>query len=314
MTAFLFWLRLPMAALLALGLLAGSIDAAPRKKAPPKPDLPLAFQPMRVVIVRSTIPACEPLCPQWISAEGQIDARTPALFKKILAKAGKARLPIVISSPGGDVDAALAIGRMIKERQLDVAVGTTVFTGCAPAKADCTLPEEQKGVYFGVARSEHSFCVSACPFILASGARRLSLAGYDLGLHQLTRTVTQERVRYWITYRIVNGKKKILNRKVLSRKPWKSYSTTKLSKPLQKKLVAYFNKMGVDGTGMFALINKAPASSMHLLSMEEALTVKLATEFGSPTELVANKVCATEPPAGNCIRASDPKLGQTARK
>lgn len=313
MTAFFNWLRLLIAALLALGLLAGSIDAASRKKAPPKPELPPAFQPMRVVIVRSMILACEPLCPQWISAEGQIDARTPALFKKVLARAGKARLPIVISSPGGDVEAALAIGRMIKERQLDVAVGTTFFTGCAPAEAGCKLPEDQKGVYRGVARSEYSFCVSACPFILASGARRISVAGYDLGLHQLTRTVTQERVRYWITYRVVNGKKKILNRKVLSRKPWKSYSTNKLSKPLQKKLVAYFNKMGVDGAGMFDLINKAPASSMHLLSMEEALNVKLATEFGSPTELVANKVCASEPPAGNCIPSSG-KLGQTARK
>ncbi len=310
MTAFYHWLRLPIAALLVLGLLAGSIEAAARKK----PELPPAFQPMRVVIVRSATSACEPLCPQWISAEGQIDARTPALFKKVLARAGKVRLPIVISSPGGDVDAALAIGQMIKEHQLDVAVGTTFFSGCAPADRKCKLPAEQKGVYLGVARAEQSFCVSACPFVLASGARRISLAGYDLGLHQLTRTITQERVRYWVTYRIVNGKKKILNRKVLSRKPWKSYSTTKLSKPLQKKLVAYFNKMGVDGAGMFDLINKAPASSMHLLSMDEALTVKLATEFGSPNELVANKVCASEPPAGNCVRVADLKLGQTARK
>ena len=50
-----------------------------------------------VVIVQSNLPNCQPLCPQWISAEGQITERTPALFKKALAKAGKLALPIVIS-------------------------------------------------------------------------------------------------------------------------------------------------------------------------------------------------------------------------
>ena len=91
-------------------------------------------------------------------------------FRKILKQAGKLRLPVVITSPGGDVEAALAIGQMIRERKLDVLVGWTLFTGCNPTVKTCKLPKEQKGVYAGLAMTSRGYCFSACPFILASRA------------------------------------------------------------------------------------------------------------------------------------------------
>ena len=48
-------------------------------------ETPTYDLPMRVVIVRNVADGCEPLCPQWISAEGQITAQSPAVFKKALA-------------------------------------------------------------------------------------------------------------------------------------------------------------------------------------------------------------------------------------
>ncbi|TIT97889.1 MAG: hypothetical protein E5W55_07925, partial [Mesorhizobium sp.] len=33
---------------------------------------------MRFAVVRSSAPGCEPNCPEWISAEGTIEAGTPA--------------------------------------------------------------------------------------------------------------------------------------------------------------------------------------------------------------------------------------------
>ena len=84
---------------------------------------------MAFVVVRSGEPGCEPTCPEWISAEGGIAANTPAQLKKLLKTLGGRKLPIVVSSPGGDVDAALALGRMIRQYKLDVAVGKTRFAG-----------------------------------------------------------------------------------------------------------------------------------------------------------------------------------------
>jgi hypothetical protein len=284
------------AAVLVVILPGASSDAATKKKETPAYELP-----MRVVIVRNNVPGCEPLCPQWISAEGQITSATPAVFRKTLAKAKDMHLPIVISSGGGDVEAALVIGKIIREHGLDVVVGWTYFADCAPYSKDCKLPKAQKGVYRGVALSHQGFCVSACSFVLASGAKRLVGEGAFVGVHQISRTITREKVRYYERYRIVNGKKEILSRKIVSRTPMKSYLSTTLDKRLEKKIIAFFKAMGVDST-LLKMFNKAPPSSMYLLTSQEAASTKLVTGDISAVDLIASKRCQTDPPADNCIR------------
>ncbi|TIM19564.1 MAG: hypothetical protein E5Y61_34240, partial [Mesorhizobium sp.] len=63
------------------------------------------FSEMRFIIARSSAVGCKPNCPEWISAEGAIAAGTPALLKRVLKKLGTRKLPIIVNSPGGDVDA-----------------------------------------------------------------------------------------------------------------------------------------------------------------------------------------------------------------
>ena len=287
-----------VAALLAFGFLAVPAEAAARKKEKP-PESPFEM-PMRIVIVRNNVPGCEPLCPQWLSAEGQITSKTPALFRKALANTRAFPLPIVMTSTGGDVDAALAIGEMIRKRHLDVVVGWTYFAGCAPVEKKCKLPKEQKGVYRGIAMSSRGFCVSACAFILAAGEKRLRGEGTYVGVHQISRTITREKVRYSERYSIVKGKKKILSRKIVSRKPMKSYVSTKLDKRLEKKLAAYFNRMGVDKS-LLALFERAPPTSMYLLAGDELRTTRLITGVTPALDLIASSLCANTPPAGNCV-------------
>lgn len=293
-----------LAAVLAFASLAVSADAATRKKKEKPPESPYEL-PMRIVVVRNNVPGCEPLCPQWISAEGTITAKTPALFKKALARTGDMRLPIVITSTGGDVDAGLAIGKMIRDRHLDVVVGWTYYADCEPHRKDCKLPKSQKGIHRGIAISSGAFCVSACTFILASGEKRLLGEGALVGVHQISRTITQEKVHYYERYRIVNGKRKVLSRKVVSRKPVKSYLSTKLDSRLKKKLVAYFDKMGVSDS-LLGMFNKAPPSSMYLLKPEEARSTRLITGTMSSVELIASGRCKTSPPGENCILLEGP--------
>jgi hypothetical protein len=292
--------------LAALVLLAGASEAATKKK-PKKvePERPAYDLPMRVVVVRNNIGGCEPRCPQWISAEGQIMPNTPSVFKKALAGMGDLKLPVIITSPGGDVDAALAIGEMIRKRGLDVAVGGTYFGGCAPLDKKCKLPKEQKGVYRGFIISGQGFCTSACPLILASGAHRFGDASNYIGVHQISRVIARERIRYYERYRIVKGKKQIVSRKVVSRKPMKSYVSTKLDKKLEKKLLAYLKRMGVDKS-LLALLDRAPPSSMYRLMGDELRTTRLITDVEPGAHLAESRVCAATPPPANCVPSETP--------
>lgn len=287
-------------AFLALALVE-PVEAATKKapKTPKAAESPYEL-PMRFVIVRNSVPGCEPLCPQWISAEGQITPKTPSLFKKALAKAGDLRLPIVVTSPGGDVNAALAIGKMIRARHLDVLVGWTYFGDCAPHRKDCKLPKAQKGIHRGIAMSYQGYCVSACAFMLAAGEQRLAGEAAFVGVHQISRTMVREQVHYLEKYRIVNGRKKMMSRKIVSRKPMKSYVSTKLDKKLKKKIAAYFTGMGVEPT-LIDFFDKAPPSSMYMLTPQEARTTKIVTGTTLAFDLVTASQCKIVPPAASCV-------------
>lgn len=293
------------ALLTSVFLLAGAGEAATKKKQKkPEPEQSVYDQPLRVVVVRNIIGNCEPLCPQWISAEGQITAKSPAVFRKALAKIGDQKLPVVITSPGGDLDAALAIGDMIRKRGLDVAVGGTHFGGCAPFQKSCKLPKEQKGIYRGFVVTNQGFCVSACPMILAAGERRFGGPENYIGVHKISRVITREKVRYLERYLIVNGKKKVVSRKIVSRKPMKSQISTKLDKRLEKKLVTYLKKMGVEPK-LLALFDRAPPSSMYRLMGDELRTTKLVTDITPSADLALVGRCLAAPPAANCVAVKE---------
>jgi hypothetical protein len=289
---------LSLVVVLALLLVhAVTVEAATTKK---KPVEKAPVSPAMVfAIVRSGIVGCEPNCPQWISAEGQIMPGSANQFRKILKQAGNLRLPVVITSQGGDVEAALAIGQMIRQRKLDVLVGWTLFIGCNPTVKTCKLPKEQKGVYAGLVMTSRGYCLSACPFIVASGQRRILGSGAILGVHEITTQPITQRIRYNETYRMVNGKKKVLSRKVVSRKNIVGKTTTKLSKSFDKKLKAYLNTMGVN-LAMLDLLHLAPPSAIHTLTTEEMKSINLVTALGNATDLISNSLCKTAAPADNC--------------
>ena len=147
------------------------------------------IEQMRFVVVRSNEPGCEPTCPEWISADGTINARTPALLKRALKGLGGRKLPLVVSSPGGDAYAAMALGRMIRKSGLSVAVGKTRFVGCQPDQKDCKENQGKAARYVGSADMYDAYCASACPLILAGGVERLAGRLGVVGLNQVATPV-----------------------------------------------------------------------------------------------------------------------------
>lgn len=277
--------------LLGLCLVPLAAEAKPKVKKEPKPDLSMQF-----AIVRGSSPLCEPNCPEWIWAEGEIHPDTAKRFQKFLKTVGKRKLPVIIQSPGGDVDAALAMGRMIRAKKLDVAVGYTTFSSCVPRQKGCDAAKT--GGYTGIAAVGFAYCNSACPLVLAGGARRLVGAWAHLAVHQITTTMFKEKILYKTTTRIVNGKK-VVKKKVVSRKKTGSYETTKMSKALRRKMETYLTEMGVS-TDLLEPINKTPAVDLLRLNQSEMLAWKLITSMDQVEALTGLTICKAEPAPANC--------------
>ncbi|WP_287123406.1 hypothetical protein [Mesorhizobium sp.] len=254
---------------------------------------------MRFVVVRSSAPGCEPTCPEWISAEGSIEAGTPALFKRTLKALRGRKLPVVVDSPGGNVEAALALGWLLRKNKLDIAIGKTRFTGCQPDAKDCKENDGKGARYFGNAYAGGAICNSACPLMFAGGIKRVVGQWAFLGVHQITTTYIRTKLQYRTTYRVVRGKKKILSKKIVARKNAGSYKTYEMSKSVEKRLAAYLNEMGV-GQAVLETMKNTPASTIQQLTPYDMLQAKLVTSLDAVDLLTAPTLCNTDRVAANC--------------
>jgi hypothetical protein len=289
-------------ALLVTGPVAFAADTAP--------DL---GPTMRFGIVRSNAPGCEPICPEWISAEGSIEAGTPALFKRMLKTLGGRKLPVVVDSPGGNVEAALTLGRLIRKNKLDIAIGKTVFSGCQPDAKGCLDRNKNGARYLGDVIDYGAMCNSACPLMFAGGVQRVAGEWAYLGVHQITTTYIRTKLQYRTTYRVVGGKKKILNTKIVSRKNAGSYKTYEMSKSVEKKLAAYLNQMGIEQS-VLETMKGTPASDIHQIALDDMLAMKLVTSADAVDLLTAASLCEPGRLAANCreISGKKPTDGLTA--
>ena len=90
----------------------------------------------------------------FLLINGTIEQGDTERFEAYMANLGQLSVPVALNSPGGIVDEALGIGRILRERSATTAI----------------LP--------GMT------CVSACPYVLAGGVeRQVSLRG-AVGMHQ----------------------------------------------------------------------------------------------------------------------------------
>ncbi|WP_352957227.1 hypothetical protein [Mesorhizobium sp. M1156] len=282
--------------LLAMGHAAFAADA---KKSTPEKSAPDFGPTMRFVVVRSSAPGCEPTCPEWISAEGSIEAGTPALFKRALKALGGRKLPIVVDSPGGNVEAALTLGRLIRKNKLDIAVGKTGFVGCLPDMKNCKENDGKGARYFGDAYANGAICNSACPLMFSGGIRRVVGEWAFLGVHQITTTYIRTKLLYRTTYRMVKGKKKILSTRIVSRRDAGSYKTYEMNKPLERRLSAYLKEMGID-KGVLDIMKATPASDIRQIKPGDMLAMKLVTSLESVDILTEAAICRRSPAPANC--------------
>jgi hypothetical protein len=264
----------------AVVLACGPATAAPPRKAPPPAD-----PPMQVQVVRSAHPGCEPQCPQWIAAQGRIVTGTAAQFRKVLAQLGERKLPVLVDSGGGAVDDALAIGRLIRAKGLQVAVTRTTLVPCAPQDAACRKAKAGRELR-GLAQAHPSKCASSCAFILAGGAQRLVGPGTGVGVHQISMTLRRYLV---LTRRSFGGpvetRRTLVSERTVSGKHAQTQAT-------YARIRQFLAEMGI-GEEVMALIMSTPHTDIRWLAPNELQATRLATDFINGEELVTGVPAST---------------------
>ncbi len=257
--------------------------------------------PMRFLLVHGDMGQCraDNACPDWISAEGQIMADTPKKLQRFLKRLGNRQLPIVVSSPGGDVKAAMEMARTIRKQKLSIAVGRTRSRACSYSEPICQAALAEDGSIKGQAYSSGAICFSACPLFFAGGIQRVSSPFALMGVHQITTTYSEVRVQYRTEYEMVNGRRKVLSRKEIGRKFVGKYDTTKLDKAQKARLTGFLDKMGID-RGLVDIMLGTEPSGIHLISQMDALNLKLTTELSDADALVSARNCTDGQSISGC--------------
>ena len=292
------WRAITIFLLLNLGNLAGtSLGFAASK---PKVADPLgSMQPMKVVFVRDARAGCAPKCADWIAAQGDIVRDTPAEFRKVFKALAKRKLPIFVSSNGGSVEAAIAIGRLIRANGFDVAVTRSDILPCVASGKAC--PDGSQSVPFpGLPNSGSAICASSCSLLLAGGVRRVAPDFTHIGVHQIIafRTLVRVKRTFRITKRVDAGipviiSKTLIKEKTISRRTSETPVTDKNYKPI----ATFLKDMDVEQT-LIWLMQGTPNTSIHWMSAGELQVTNMTTDAAGGEILLGVPVDSGAAPIG----------------
>ncbi|HLH90480.1 MAG TPA: hypothetical protein VKX28_18665 [Xanthobacteraceae bacterium] len=151
--------------------------------------------PMVFFLARGDADACGPGCNQWIGADGAIDADAARRLRALLGRIGERKLPIFFHSPGGSVEGALAIGRLMRARGLTAGVAWTVPQGCdakQPREESCDRLKRGGRELTAELNTETTMCFSACVYAIVGAATREIAPGARLGIHSSSFTFGDE--------------------------------------------------------------------------------------------------------------------------
>src|SRR5215510_12334106 len=251
---------------------AGPAAAEPVRPATPKSAAILRLPPMIFYLARGESGACGTDCNEWIAAEGQIETGSAQQLRAFLARLGKRKLPIFFHSPGGNVTASMAMGRLLRERDMTAGVSETVPAGCAGASEQTCRTLKQSGQVLPATLRNVSACNSACVFALIGAKIRYVPPGAQLGVHS-------SRV---VIFRLDGGK---LN---ASSKQIASLQRARLAE-LNVDTRRYVQEMKID-VRLFDLAAKIPHEDVHYLTREEIVGFGIDPRGPSEARWIAAEV------------------------
>jgi hypothetical protein len=261
-----------LSACMSSALVAGT-NAAPAEPQPAQVWPPIVFY-----VAKGDPNACGRGCGEWIAAEGMIDANAPRRLRDLLSRLGQRKLPIFFHSPGGSVEAGLAIGRLMRERRMTAGVGRSIPRGCDPLQeheAACDNLKRTGRELLSELRTARTLCNSSCVYALIGAAVREVEAGARIGVHEIAVSRYDER-----------GLPVPLDRKTLSQD-----QLTQL-RAAEVRLARYIEEMGID-KALFEAAAQIGSERVRYLSLNEI------ARFGiDPREFQESRWMLDEGPPG----------------
>jgi hypothetical protein len=134
------------------------------------------FAPKLIIYLAKGPPnSCGAGCDRWIAVEGKVDQAAASRISRFLRNVKDTQRPIYFHSPGGSVEPAYIIGRLLRSRKAVARVGRTIVTACAAGTQvdDACLKIKNAG---GEVEAEistfHSMCNSACSYLFLGATTR----------------------------------------------------------------------------------------------------------------------------------------------
>jgi hypothetical protein len=159
--------------------------AMPGAQAAPAPAKTISDAPLIFYVAKGAPHICGPGCSEWIAVEGSFGVGAAAQFRALLSRLGKQKLPVFFHSPGGLVEEALTIGRLMREKGMTSGVGRTVPEGCSDEKRkkECDDLKKSGKTLDGDLLTSAGLCSSACVYALLGGKTRVVSPGARIGVH-----------------------------------------------------------------------------------------------------------------------------------
>lgn len=239
------------AILLTVLLVCGGPASAAMPKARPAPAK-AAVPPMVFYVVKGAPDSCGRGCDSWIAVEGQVDSAAAPRFRKFLARAGNRNLPFYFSSPGGNLDQALAMGAMLRERRAVARVARTVVGDCGFEAQDsdaCIKLKLSGRELHGDLFTRGAACNSACPYLMLGATTREIAADALLAVH------SPKVVVYF-------------RGKGVPTAEMKASAARQGIERADRMLASYIVRMGGD-IGLLELARTVKFESMHILTRDE---------------------------------------------
>jgi hypothetical protein len=232
-----------------LALLGAPALAAPSTVRPALSLTPPA--PMAFYVVKGGPDACGRGCDTWIAVEGQVDGAAAPRFRKFLQAVGNRDLPIYLASPGGNLDQALAMGAMLRERRATARVGRTLVSECgfeAQDSAACMKLKQTGRTLRGDLFTRGTNCNSACPYLLLGATNREVSPDALLAVHS---------AKVVVHFRGGEPPAEV-----------RAAANQRGRERADRMLSAYIVKMGGD-IGLFELARSIKFESQHVLTRDE---------------------------------------------
>ena len=195
---------------------------------------------------------------RWIALRGRIVPSSPAVVRAALDRTKGDHRLVLVDSPGGSLEPALTIGRLVRAHGLRVAVGRV---------------ENNQA-------TDDAQCASACVLLLAAGTGRSVGPDAAVGIHRFVDWSTYSRT--WDVYRIfrrqVGGRTVITGRELLSRHVLSSREIfTEVPLSGYAAIRDYFEEMGVSAD-IVRLMRATTAARLHWMTSAELAATRVATD------------------------------------